>query len=88
LSIRIHRSLRRKTKTQIEALHIRTNSLHHPIRYKACTLSTAKAAQPHMQNNKHKTKENRYKRASPIFISTAGSTGFPIQQQQCQSIQF
>ena len=38
--------------------------------------------------NKHKTKDRSRKRASPIFISAAVSTGFPIQQQQRQSIQF
>jgi hypothetical protein len=51
-------------------------------------IHSKKAAEPHTQNNKHKTKENRRKRASPIFISAAASTGFPIQQQQRQSIQF
>jgi len=84
-------SLRRKTKTQIEALRTRTNSLHHPALVGKHALDPQqKAAEPHTRktNNTHKTKENRRKRASPIFISAAGSTGFPIQQQQRQSIQF
>jgi hypothetical protein len=88
LPIRIHRSLRRKTITQIEALRTRTKSPHHFHSLEKHVLYPQQAAEPDTQNNKQKTKENRRERASPIFISAAVSTGFPIQQQQRQSIQF
>jgi hypothetical protein len=89
LSIRIHRSLRRKTKTQIEALHTRTNSPSHCDRRKARTLSTAKKPQNRTRKtttqNKREPpqtrKSNIYQRRRKVQVS-------PYKQQQRQSIQF
>jgi hypothetical protein len=57
LSIRIRRSLRRKTKTQIEALRTRSNSPHYSTRQKRTSFIRSKP-----QNQTHENhKQNKQK---------------------------
>jgi len=87
-----HSSLSQKKDKNTDRSLAHSHQLSSSLRSSESThfIRSKKAAEPHTRktNNTHKTKENRRKRASPIFISAAASTGFPIQQQQRQSIQF
>jgi hypothetical protein len=89
LSNRIHRSLRRKTKTQIEALRTRTipSSSSHSSKY-ASFIRSKPQNQTHTKQQTETKDRHTANAQVQYFISAAERTGFPTQQQQRQSIQF